>query len=124
MLQAKFPDATVINAGISGHNTSDEFKQLVNLFPVYQPNHVILVFFTNDVLARKEIGKEGKVFVISRRHKIKRILRRKSRFFAFLYYQYKLKYVAKVGVSKALLPQDYFNLDESSQDGYLSRRRS
>ena len=36
MLQAKFPDATVINAGISGHNTSDEFKQLVNLFPVYQ----------------------------------------------------------------------------------------
>lgn len=123
MLQAKYPDAKVINAGISGHNTSDEFKQLVNLFPVYQPHHVILFFFTNDVLARDEIGKEGKVSAMSWRQNIKEYLRHKSKFFAFLYYQYKSKYIAKVGVPKALLPQDYFDLDESRR-GWVAFKES
>ncbi|OGW42622.1 MAG: hypothetical protein A2132_01590 [Nitrospirae bacterium RBG_16_43_11] len=87
---------------------------IINLLMlITSPNHVILFFFTNDVLAREKVGKEGKVSTVSRRQDIKEYLRRKSRFFAFLYYQYKSKYVARVGVPKALLPPDYFNLDES-----------
>ncbi|MFB3056676.1 MAG: SGNH/GDSL hydrolase family protein, partial [Ignavibacteriaceae bacterium] len=41
----------VINAGISGFNTIDEFQQLVRLTPEYKPDLAMVFFFTNDVLA-------------------------------------------------------------------------
>jgi lysophospholipase L1-like esterase len=122
MLQTKFPGIMVINAGIPEYNTSDEYEQLVRLASIYQPDHVLLFFFTNDVLARKD-GEKGDRAALSWRQNIKEYLRSRSKFLAFLYYQYKTKYVARIGVPKYLLPPDYFSIDES-KPGWKSFQRA
>ncbi|MCI0560150.1 MAG: SGNH/GDSL hydrolase family protein [Nitrososphaera sp.] len=112
VLREDFQEIAVINGGIAGFDTNDEFRQLVRLAPVYKPDLAIVFFFTNDVLHRtaNEIGKKR---AVSWRHRTKEFLRHKSKFFAFLYYLYKDKLAAKIGVPEFLLTPDYFNLNDS-----------
>jgi lysophospholipase L1-like esterase len=110
----------VINGGISGFNTTDEFKQLKRLGLIYEPDLVVVFFFTNDVL--EIIDKEGKKIKgnhASRVQNIKETLRKNSKFFAYLYYLYKNKYASKIGVPQFMLPTDYFNLNDS-KPGWLA----
>jgi hypothetical protein len=102
----------VINAGISGFDTRDELEQLRRLAPVYQPDTVVLFFFTNDVLARQDRALEGRGAASSWRQNLKESLRENSKLFAFLYYLYKDVASAYIGVPRALLAPDYFDLDE------------
>lgn len=108
----------VINAGIGGFNTEDEFNQLKRLSPYYKPDFVIQFFFTNDLI---ETNKEDKIDD----WKINTItwLRANSRFYAFLYYLIKSRISSEVTVPRFLLPQDYFNLDES-KPVWVSKRNT
>lgn len=122
MLQSQFPGIIVINAGISGYNTRDEYEQLVRLAPIYKPDHVLLFFFTNDVLSyKKERG--GGERPVSWQQNVKEYLRHTSKFFALVYYLYKTKFVTWIGVPQKLLPSDYFNLDESKQ-GWVAFKKA
>jgi len=103
----------VINAGIPGFNTIDEFQQLVRLTPKYKPDLAMVFFFTNDVLAKGTDGEVKGNQVVSWKQNVKESLRQNSKFAAFLYYLYKSKFAAKVGVPQFMLPADYFNLDDS-----------
>jgi lysophospholipase L1-like esterase len=105
----------IINGGIGGFNTNDEFEQLKRLSPIYEPDLVVVFFFTNDLLqtTNKAGVKRKRKSVISWRQNIKEKLRRNSKFFAYLYYLYKTKYASKIGVPQFMLPPDYFNLNDS-----------
>lgn len=105
----------VVNTGKGGINTTEEFARLKKYAPIVQPDLVMLFFFTNDVLRvePKQAESAGKSKASSWRQRLKETLRRNSKFMAYLYYQYKSNYAAKFGVPEYLLPQDYFNLDES-----------
>ena len=111
LLKTPSTQFTVINGGISNMNTTDEYLQLKLLSKNYDPDFIILFFFTNDVLERDQSGKTKKM--TSFRQRIKEYLRSKSRFAALTYYLYKAKMVSNIGSPKFLLPSDYFNLDES-----------
>ncbi|KAB2834324.1 MAG: SGNH/GDSL hydrolase family protein [Candidatus Brocadia sp.] len=122
MLQLQYPGVVVINAGISTYNTEDEYKQLLRLSPIYHPNHILVFFFTNDVLATRT-NAAGNRHDESRIQNLKEFLRKRSKFFAFLYHQYKTKYAVKIGVPQYLLPPDYFNLDDS-KPGWITFKQS
>jgi len=118
ILKKEYPGTIVINTGICGYNTTDEYDQLVRLYPVYYPDHILLFFFTNDVIS-KQNNKQN----ISWQMKMKEFLRKNSKFFAYLYYQYKSKIVTKYGVNESLLPQEYFDLDDS-KPGWMEFKSS
>jgi len=103
----------VINTGKPGINTTEEYARLKKYTPLVQPDMVIVFFFTNDILQIEPKQTENAGKSSSWRQRLKETLRRNSKFMAFLYYQYKSVYAAKFGVPKSLLPQDYFNLDDS-----------
>lgn len=104
----KNPSVEAINAGISGFDTSDEYNQLQKFVPIYKPDMIMVFFFTNDVL------QEGKdILTLNYRQFIKNKLCEHSRFFEYLYYLYKRKFIEIIGAPKFLLPHDYFNLDDS-----------
>jgi hypothetical protein len=97
----------VINTGIGGFNTQDEFNQLVRLSPVYQPDLVIQFFFTNDVLAVTNDNR-----VSDRKVVYHMWMRKNSKFYSWLYYLIKSTINAEVSFPEFILPQDYFNLDD------------
>lgn len=98
----------VINTGIGGFNTEDEYKQLVRLYPAYHPDLVIQFFFTNDVLATTDDNR------ISDRKVVYHMwLRKNSKFYSWLYYLIKSTINAEVSFPEFILPQDYFNLDDT-----------
>jgi len=105
----------VINAGVSGHNTSDEFEHLIRLAPVCHPDLVLIFFFTNDLIKEKKKA--------NWRQRAKEYLRAKSKFFAFFYYLYKDRLSSKIGVPKAFLPPEYFNLDDS-KPGWMAFKKA
>jgi hypothetical protein len=117
-LRAHLGVVDVVNAGMSGYNTHDELRALMRLAPIYEPDMVIVFFFTNDVLAEDSSGAP-----LSWRQNVKEFLRHKSRFFAYLYYVYKDRLSAKIGTPRFLLPQDYFNLNNSTP-GWVAFKRS
>ncbi len=108
----------VINAGIGGINTKDEYNQLIRLYPVYNPDLVILFFFTNDVLETDSSNQvpswdlEG----------VNYFFRKNSRFYSFLYTQIKKFQSANFGTPSFLLRPDYFNLD-NSKTGWLKFKK-
>lgn len=101
----------VINAGICGFNTEDEYNQLKWLFPVYQPDLIILFFFTNDVLARDSLRIQT-----DWKTNFNMFMRENSKFYSFLYY---LWLNSEVDVPRLILPSDYFNLDDK-KPGWVS----
>jgi len=101
----------VINAGICGYNTEDEYHQLTRLFPVYQPDLIILFFFTNDLLARDSSGIQT-----DWKANFNMFMRENSKFYAFLYY---LWLNSEIAVPDLILPSDYFNLDDN-KSGWVS----
>jgi len=103
----------VVNTGKGGLNTTEEFARLKKHAPMVQPDLVVLFFFTNDVLRVEPKQTEGSGKALSWKQRLKEVLRRNSKFMAYLYYQYKNVYAGKFGVPESLLPQDYFNLDDS-----------
>jgi hypothetical protein len=107
-LRADSAEVAVINAGIIGYNTHDELKQLIRLAPRFEPDMVMVFFFTNDVLAE-----DSSRAPLSWQQNAKEFLRRESKFFAYLYYLYKDRVSAKIGAPRFLLPQDYFHLNDS-----------
>jgi hypothetical protein len=113
----------VINAGICGHDTKDEYEQLVRLEPVYHPDMVILFFFTNDILETKRQVQSRGIYSKSWRQNVKEFLRHKSKFIAFLYYLYKNKIAEKFGVPEFLLAKDYFNLNDK-KPGWVAFKRA
>jgi len=122
ILESQLPGILVVNAGICGYNTEDEYEQLLRLAPIYQPDHVLLFFFTNDVLAKKEGGKRRNKYM-SWKQNLKEYLRHKSKFCALCYYLYKTRYAARIGVPRTLLPSDYFNLDQS-KPGWVAFKKA
>jgi hypothetical protein len=116
-LSTNFGNVDVINAGISAYNTSDELRQLIRLAPLYSPDVVIVFFFTNDVLQE-----DPSRAPVSWQQNTKEFLRHHSRFFSYLYYIYRDRLSSKVGTPKSLLPQDYFNLDDSKPGWVLFRK--
>jgi hypothetical protein len=121
-LSSEFPGIMVINAGIGGYNTADEYQQLLRLAPRYEPDHVIVFFFTNDILSREsERGSDKRT--TSWQQDVKEYLRAHSRFFAWLYYQFKTRYAAQVGVPRQLLSPDYFNLNDTNA-GWVSFQKA
>ncbi len=105
----------VINSGIVGFNTTDQYKQLKRLGDIYDPELVIVFFFTDDVLERVKPAGENKprIQTADWKQNAKEALRNHSRFFAWLYSLYKSKGASKIGVPRVMLPSDYFNLDDS-----------
>jgi lysophospholipase L1-like esterase len=101
-------DFQVINAGIPGTNTQDQYEQLIKLHPIYKPNHIIQFFFTNDLIATNDSNQiaDWKINTIT-------WLRQNSRFYSFVYYLIKSSFNKEVAVPQFLLPNDYFNLDDS-----------
>lgn len=121
LLVAGGRDVSVINAGISGSNTRDQHEQLERLEPVYRPDHVMVFFFTNDVLQQTAVTMRGgrvENQYSSFRQKLKEALRNNSRFMAWLYFLYKSQIAERVGVPQSLLPPDYFDLDDT-KPGWL-----
>jgi hypothetical protein len=108
LLKAEGGNVDVINAGVSAYNTSDELRQLRRLTPLYSPAAVIVFFFTNDVLQEDPTRAP-----VSWQQNAKEFLRHRSRFFSYLYYVYRDKLSSKIAAPKSLLPQDYFDLDDS-----------
>ena len=98
----------VINTGIGGYNTKDEFKQLIRLYPIYKPDFVIQFFFTNDVLAKK-----GENIYANWKVATNMWLRKNSKFYSFLYFLIKSTVNSEIGFPQFLLPQDYYNLDNT-----------
>lgn len=98
----------VINTGIGGYNTRDEFKQLIRLYPIYKPNFVIQFFFTNDVLDTKTNNEIRDLKVVYHMW-----LRKNSKFYSLFYYLIKSTINAEVSFPQFLLPQDYYNLDDT-----------
>ena len=121
-LRGRLPGVTVINAGLPGHNTSDQFAQLTRLAPIYKPDHVMVFFFTNDVLALRPTEPTGRRET-SLRQRVKEWLRQNSKFCALIYYQYKTRWAAEFGVPRSLLPPDYFDLDDS-KDGWVAFKKA
>jgi len=72
---------SVINTGISGFNTKDEFNQLTRLYSAYKPDAVIQFFFTNDLLAVNDSNK-----IVDWRIHAHMWLRKHSKFYSFFYY--------------------------------------
>jgi len=101
-------DIEVINAGIGGFNTKDEYNQLIRLYPVYNPELVILFFFTNDVLATDSSNQ-----ITSWKVKLNDFLRENSAFYSFLYYSVKNFLSSNSGIPSLFLPSDYFDIDNS-----------
>jgi len=112
ILKKKYSESTVINTGICGYDTRDEYYQLKKLYPVYSPDHVILFFFTNDIIERDENLKRVKLSWYLR---LKEFLRKNSRFFRYCYYKYKSNIVSKYGVSSSLIPEGYKELDDNKK---------
>lgn len=108
----------VINAGISGFNTNDEFEQLKRLAPIYSPDLVIVFFFTNDILQGNQEGGKYKNW----KQNIKERLRSNSKFIGYLYYLYKSKYASVIGVPQFMLSPEYYNLDDSKA-GWVDFKR-
>lgn len=104
----------VINTGIGGFNTRDEYNQLIRLFPIYNPDIVIQFFFTNDIL---DVNGQGEIE--DKKVVYHMWLRKHSKFYSLLYYLIKNTINAKVSFPQFLLPQDYFNLD-STKSGWVS----
>lgn len=115
ILNTEMGNIEVINAGMSGYNTSDELELLIRLAPVCHPDLVLVFFFTNDLIKERRKA--------SWRQRAKEYLRRKSKFFAFFYYLYKDKLSSKIGVSKAFLPPEYFDLDDS-KPGWVAFKKA
>jgi len=107
----------VINAGIGAFNTQDEYFQLLRLFPTYNPDVIIQFFFTNDLLStnNQNIIDDWKVNTIM-------WLRYNSKFFSFLYYLIKSKISRDISVPNFLLPNDYFNIDDS-KSGWVNFKK-
>jgi hypothetical protein len=117
LLRARFGAVEVINAGVSSYNTADELTQLTRLGPLYNPDVVIVFFFTNDVLQENATGAP-----VSWQQNAKEFLRHRSRFFSYIYYLYRDKLSAKIATPQSLLPQDYFNLDDSKPGWVLFKK--
>lgn len=98
----------VINGGIGGFNTKDEYNQLVRLFPYYEPDLVILFFFTNDVLATDTSNQ-----ITNWKVNLNDFLRENSAFYSFLYYSIKNFLSLNSGAPSLFLPSDYFDIDDS-----------
>lgn len=98
----------VINTGIGGFNARDEYNQLLRLAPVYEPDAVIQFFFTNDMLEMENSGKAADWKV-----NFNMSLRKNSKFYSWLYYIIKSKINADMSMPQFVLPQDYFNLDDT-----------
>jgi len=97
----------VINAGIGAYNTRDEYYQLVRLYPVYNPDIVILFFFTNDLLPKDSSGES-----LSWKAKTNLFLRENSKFYAFFYYLVKSSLNSYISTPKFILPDEYFDFSE------------
>ncbi|MCK4548433.1 MAG: SGNH/GDSL hydrolase family protein [Candidatus Eisenbacteria sp.] len=123
ILSTEVGTVEVINAGVNGYNTTDELEQLIHLAPVCCPDLVIVFFFTNDLLSRRRDSGGGIATKPDRRLRIKEFLRTRSKFCAYLYYLYKDKLVASIGVPKFVLPADYFNLDDS-KPGWVAFKKA
>jgi hypothetical protein len=108
------PGYRVINAGIPGYDTQDELRQLRRLAPVYEPDTVVLFFFTNDVVASTGNIADGGMSV-SWKQNLKETLRMNSKFFAFIYYVYKDWITSYLPVPRILLAPDYFDLGEGKK---------
>ncbi len=100
----------VINTGIGGFNTKNEYDQLVRLTPIYKPDMAILFFFTNDLLETDSLGN-----TISSIQNIKEYLRAHSKFFAYLYYLYRTKIIYTIGTPSEILPREYFDFSNQNK---------
>ncbi|MGD8778936.1 MAG: SGNH/GDSL hydrolase family protein [Ignavibacteria bacterium] len=107
----------VVNTGIGGFNTQDEYNQLLRLFPVYTPNLVIQFFFTNDILATSNQNR-----ILDKKVIYHMWLRKNSKFYSFLYYLIKGTINAEITFPKFLLPQDYFDLDDT-KSGWVNFKK-
>lgn len=108
ILNNEMKNIEVINGGVSGSNTSDEFEQLNRLTPTCRPDLLIVFFFTNDVTTEGLTLRE-----FSMRQRIKEYLRFKSKFFAYFFYLYKDRLSSKIGIPRVFLSPEYFDLDDS-----------
>ena len=99
----------VINAGIGGYNTKDEYEQLIRLYPIYKPDLVILFFFTNDLLLKDSSGE-----YLSWKIKTNMFLRKHSKFYAFLYYLIKSSINSIISTPEFILPQEYYDFSDSN----------
>lgn len=118
ILNTEMENIEVIDAGVCGYNTSDELDQLIRLTPACRPDVVIIFFFTNDVIKESRDPKKA-----SMRQQIKEYLRVKSKFFAYFYYLYKDRLSSKIGVPKAFLAPEYFDLDDS-KPGWIAFKKA
>lgn len=98
----------VINAGIGGFNTQDEYEQLMRLYPVYKPDVVIQFFFTNDLLSTDSTNQIKDIKVVYHMW-----MRKHSKFYSFLYYLIKSTINSEISFPSFILPQDYYNLDDT-----------
>lgn len=104
----------VINAGIGGYNAKNEFEQLLRLYSVYKPDAVIQFFFTNDILATNENNQ-----ILDNKVVYHMWLRKNSKFYSFFYYLVKNTINEEMSFPKFILPQDYFDLDDT-KTGWVS----
>jgi len=104
----KSKNIEVINAGIGGYNTKDEYEQLVRLYPSYNPDLIIQFFFTNDLLTTDESNEIDNWTVNTHM-----FLRKNSKFYSFLYYIIKITLNAENQFPSFILPSEYFNLDDT-----------
>lgn len=100
-------DFEVFNTGIGGFNAQDEYEQLVRLYPIYKPDIVIQLFFTNDILATDKYSQ-----VIDWKAIYHMWLKKHSDFYSWLYYIFKTNYVNDKQIPRLLLPPDLFNLND------------
>jgi len=99
----------VINSGIGAFNTRDEYNQLVRLYPIYNPDIVILFFFTNDLLPKDSTGES-----LSWKANTNLFLRENSKFYAFFYYLVKSSFNSIISTPKFILPGEYFDFSDSN----------
>jgi len=92
----------VINSGIGAFNTRDEYDQLVRLYPVYNPDMVILFFFTNDLLPKDSSGES-----LSWKAKTNFFLRENSNLV-------KSSFNSIISTPEFILPGEYFDFSDSN----------
>lgn len=117
-LRSELSNVRVINAGHSGFNTSDEYRELVRLTPLLRPDVVLVFFFTNDVLSRNRAGEYA-----SKRQYAKEFLRRKSRLMALVYSFWKGRLAGTLGTPEFMLAADYFDFSDENK-GWVQFERA
>jgi hypothetical protein len=109
--QAGADEYEVINAGVPGYDTVDEFELLQTILPEYSPRWIIVGLHPGDFMSREEIQHRPLV-------RWREALRYKSAFFAWFLRFYRTRMMKYVPPPKSLLsvdPDSFFKSREAAR---------